>query len=181
MKLTGDQLNSQRGRFRTKDLPELAKKTVGAPVLIGHQKQSRPIAKFFDGKVRDFGEQGRFTVNGFFFPSARSDASDLALDLDAGILNEASISFRCTTLTCSECGEDIRTSKCPHFLTEENEVFYFYDGIEDVLEGSIVFRGAHPNTGIVEMNKADRQTELWKPKRTRRFIRAGQTIERSVR
>ena len=44
MKLTGNQLNSQGGRFFDEDMPKLAAMSVGAPVLIGHLKSSKPIA-----------------------------------------------------------------------------------------------------------------------------------------
>lgn len=143
MKLTGDSLNSQLGRFHTEDLGKLAKKTIGAPVLIGHNKDSAPIARFFDGKVQE-----GFTVNAFYFPRGVV-GDELANNIDMGIFAEASISFTCEKLSCSECGNDIRDyEKCNH-LPGKDGVFYWYEQIGHVLEGSIVYRGAHPDTGMV--------------------------------
>ena len=142
MRLTGDQLNSQLGRFHKEDLAGLAKKTIGAPVLIGHNKGGAPIARFFDGKV----EEG-YTINAFYFPRG-AVGDDLANNIDMGIFAEASISFTCEKLACSECGNEIRAMDCEHYPGKDG-VFYWYEQIKRVLEGSIVYRGAHPDTGIV--------------------------------
>lgn len=142
MKLTGDKLNSQLGRFHTEDLSSLAEMTVGAPVLIGHNKGGAPIARFFDGKAQD-----GFTINAFYFPRG-TVGNELANNIDMGIFSEASISFTCEKLACSECDNDIRMPKCSH-MPGKDGVFYWYEQIGRVLEGSIVYRGAHPDTGMV--------------------------------
>jgi len=69
--------------------------------------------------------------------------------IDSGVYNEASIAFLYRTPTCSICGEDLR--QCPHWpgrTYDGSLCFYWYDGVERVMEGSIVYRGAAEGTGF---------------------------------
>ena len=175
MKLTGDKLNSQYGRFRTESLPTLAKMCVGAPVLIGHDKQSKPIAKIYDGYVNEC-----FVVTPFYFPKGRSDADDLAIDIDSRVLSECSISIQFTKATCGLCGRNMMSwFDCPHIpgreypKTDEHEggiAFYWYDNVKKVLEGSIVYRGAHPDTGFVDLSENTEWSEIIEKKQAVRTL-----------
>lgn len=182
MKLTGDKLNSQFGRFRTETLPKLAKMCIGAPVLIGHNKGSKPIAKIYDGYV-----ENHFVITPFYFPKGRSDADDLAIDIDSRVLSECSISFQFKRATCSLCGGNMMSwSECPHIpgkeypATKEHSggvAFYWYDDIIKVLEGSIVYRGAHPDTGFIDLtNHEEWQTIIAQKRATRTLILPGGKI-----
>jgi hypothetical protein len=147
MKLTGDAENSYHGRFHTKDLPVLIQMTESAPVLECHNKYSSlPIGRFFDGKVQKISDVS-FTVNAFYFGKT-GRGSEIAENIDIGVYNECSISFVCGKMQCSECEHDIRTWLCRHY-PGVNGVFYWYENLKEVLEGSIVYRGAHPDTGFV--------------------------------
>lgn len=154
MRLTGNQMNAYYGRFRDQDLPKVAELTIGAPVLTGHDKTMLPVGRYFDGEVIE--EQGKlFTLNGFYFPREWSGAQDLASRIDSGVVSECSISFQCDQITCGLDGLDIRDMDCPHIPGKEYPAgglcFYWYDGIERVLEGSLVYRGAHPDTGFGQL------------------------------
>ncbi len=101
----------------------------------------------------------RYIVPKFYWPKAHSAAEDFRVLLDAGIISEASISFVFDKPACSICGKDIR--QCEHepgALYGLRLCHYYYDGIERVLEGSFVYRGAEPGTGILaaiaELKKA---------------------------
>jgi hypothetical protein len=148
-RLAGDAVDSQFGCFRSHDLPRVLELTHGAPALIGHNRQSLAVARFFGGSVEEHLGH-RYIVPRFYWPKAHSAAEDFRVLLDAGIINEASISFVFDKPACSICGKDIR--QCEHepgALYGLRLCHYFYDGIERVLEGSFVYRGAEPGTGIL--------------------------------
>jgi len=153
LRLAGNQVNNQGGCFRDKDLKKLLKMVQGAPLLAGHVKEMIPIGRFFGGEIVEH-QAGQFIAPKFYWPKDRSDAEDLRIDIDSGIACEASISFGFQKPTCSICGEDIRM--CDHQVGEEYKTgvcFYWYDNIVRVSEGSLVYRGAHPNTGIQADNE----------------------------
>lgn len=147
-RLANDQVDSRFGRFRREDLPRLLELVQGAPVLIGHDRRTLGVARFFGGSVEQRGEAA-WVIPKFYWPRAHSRAEDLRVMLDSGVYNEVSIAFLYRTPTCSICGADLRN--CPHWpgRTYEGELcFFWYDGIERVTEGSLVYRGASPGTGI---------------------------------
>jgi hypothetical protein len=148
-RLAGDAVDSQLGCFRTADLSRVLELTHGAPALIGHNRQSLAVARFFGGNVEEH-DGHHYIVPKFYWPKAHSAAEDFRVLLDCGIISEASISFTFDTPTCSICGKDIR--QCEHepgTLYGLKLCHYYYDGIDRVLEGSFVYRGAEPGTGIL--------------------------------
>ncbi|MDP8207619.1 MAG: hypothetical protein P9L92_13210 [Candidatus Electryonea clarkiae] len=147
-RLANDQIDSRFGRFHIDDIPRLIELVQGAPVLIGHDRQSLGVARFFGGEVEKRGDT-TWAIPKFYFPRAYSQSEDLRIMLDSGIYNEASIAFLYQKPTCNICDEDLR--QCPHWpgKTYEGKLcFYWYDGIERVTEGSLVYRGAVQGTGF---------------------------------
>ena len=159
-RLAGDATDAYHGRFRTGDLPKLLSMVQGAPLLVGHNKRSLGVARFFGGTIEDQ-EDNKYIVPCFYWLRGHSSSEDLRVAIDGGLYNEASISFAYQTPTCSVCGKDIRG--CDHLpgrkavrlsraLTRSPEnddsVFYYYDNVVAVLEGSLVYRGAQPGTGF---------------------------------
>ena len=119
-------------------------------MLIGHNKRSLGVARFFGGSVEKH-EENSYIVPQFYWLRGHSSAEDLRVAIDGGLYSEASISFAYKKPTCSVCGKDIRTCEhLPGSLCEgQNEpVFYYYDSVVAVLEGSLVYRGAQPGTGF---------------------------------
>ena len=102
-RLASDQTDSRFGRFRTEDLPRLLELVQGAPVLIGHDRRTLGIARFFGGEVEKRGEAS-WIVPRFYWPRAHSQADDLRVMIDSGVYNEASIAFVYQKPTCSNCG-----------------------------------------------------------------------------
>ncbi len=148
-RLAGDVLDSKGGCFRTEDLPRLLEMVQGAPALIGHDRSQKPTARFFGGSIEEH-DGHRYIVPKFYWLKAHSHAEDLRLEIDGGLINEASIAFLFTTPTCSICGGDIRD--CEHQVGEQYngcDCFYYYDGIDMVTEGSLVYRGAEPGTALL--------------------------------
>jgi hypothetical protein len=149
-RLAGDAIDTYYGRFRTEELPKLLVLVQGAPLLVGHNKRSLGVARFFGGSVAEH-EKRNYIVPGFYWLRGHSSAEDLRVAIDGGLYSEASISFVYEKPTCSVCGEDIRT--CDHLPGSPGEgdgepVFYYYDNVAAVLEGSLVYRGAQPGTGF---------------------------------
>lgn len=147
-RLASDRVDSRFGCFRTEDLPELLEMVQGAPVLIGHDRRTLGVARFFGGTLEKRGE-ATWIIPSFYWPKAHSKADDLRIMIDSGVYNEASIAFQYRQPTCSICGKDLRS--CAHWPGRDYDgktCIYWYDGVEKVLEGSLVFRGAAAGTGF---------------------------------
>lgn len=154
-RLASDQVDSRFGRFRHEDLPQLLNLVSGAPVLIGHDKRTLGVARFFGGSIENR-EEVSWVIPKFYWPKGTSQSDDLRIMIDSGVYNEASIAFVYRTPICSICGKDLRS--CAHWPGREYDgelCFFYYDGIERVTEGSLVYRGAAPGTGM-ELNSDDR-------------------------
>ena len=145
-------------RFSGKALHEIARKVVGESVLAGHDKHSLPVARFFRATVVDrpevpdpeTGRPTHWVRAWFYWLKETQGASDLALNIDGGIYREVSISWRYRGGRCSICNRP--THSCAHVPGEIYEGLRCYtwiDEVVDVLEGSLVYRGADRETGIL--------------------------------
>jgi hypothetical protein len=155
MYIVSDQINSQGGCFAEDELDRLAGLIVDSPVIIGHQRDSLPLARNF--KAHKVKIDGRMWVKSYFYWMKDSEgAEDLKNNIDGGIYKECSISFLFNLPECSICGRDIR--ECRHIPFREydvdsggREIAHFkYREIEKVLETSLVFRGSIPDTHITD-------------------------------
>ncbi|MBZ0266163.1 hypothetical protein K8I28_16015 [bacterium] len=147
-RLASDQIDSRFGRFRSDDLPRLLELVNGAPVLIGHDRRTLGVARFFGGEVQKRGDS-TWILPLFYWHKEHSQAEDLRVMIDSGVYSEASIAFLYQKPTCSICGNDLR--QCSHWPGRKYDgklAFYWYDEIERVTEGSLVYRGAAPGTGF---------------------------------
>ncbi len=148
-RLAGDAIDSHFGCFRTSDLTRLLTLTHGAPALIGHNRYSTAVARFFGGTLESYLNH-RYIVPNFYWPKAHSGAEDFRVLLDCGIITEASIAFTFEKPACSICGHDIRDCEHdPGVQYGKQLCHYWYDGVDRVLEGSFVYRGSEPGTGIL--------------------------------
>jgi hypothetical protein len=155
MYIVSDQVNSYGGKFPADEHPCLMELLIDAPVLVGHRKDSLPIARNFHAEpaVRD----GVNWIKVYFYwLKSAVDAEDLRCNIDGGIYKECSISFIFSFPECSICGEDMR--HCRHRPFEryniesgEKETAYFnYRQIEKVLETSLVYRGSIDDTALTK-------------------------------
>ncbi len=148
-RLAGDVLDVKGGCFRTADLPRLLEMVQGAPALIGHNRNSLAVARFFGGAIEEF-DGHSYIVPKLYWLKAHSRAEDLRVEIDGGLVNEASIAFYFSKPICSICGNDIR--ECSHSVGTDYKgqaCFYYYDGVDMVTEGSLVYRGAEPGTALL--------------------------------
>jgi hypothetical protein len=145
MYVVNDLVNSHGGRFRRDDLAKLCELIVDTPVLVGHNRAETPLARTFYAELEEKGSV--LWLKSYFYWPKSDEKDDLLVKIDSGILKECSISFTYTFPECSLCGEDIR--KCPHDLTESSAHF-IYNGITQVLETSLVYKGSVKGTYITD-------------------------------
>jgi hypothetical protein len=152
MFLVSDEVNSYGGRFPKEELPKIAELVIDSPVIVGHTKERLPIARNFKAELVE--RDGKNWVKVWFYWLKNStDALSLKENIDHGIYKECSLGFVFEFPECSICGEDMR--RCQHipfktYSTEDGgkEAFFNYRNITKVLETSLVYRGAVPNTSM---------------------------------
>jgi len=152
MYVVNDRVNSFGGRFPVDEHPRLAELLVDSPVLVGHRKDKLPVARTFHAVTCE--EDGEAWVKAYFYWLKSADgAESLRENIDAGIYKECSIGFTFVLAECSVCGRDIRLCDHEPFQTysvggSDQTCHFLYRKIERVLESSLVYRGATPNTHI---------------------------------
>ena len=159
MYIASNEVNSFGGRFPADELSVLAEMIIDSPVMVGHRKDRLPIGRNFHAEVVD--RDGRIWLKSYFYWLKSSQgAESLKENIDGGIYKECSIGFMFNLPECSICGKDIRT--CAHQPFEEytsngaKEACHFnYRKLERVLETSLVYRGAVPDTTVSKDLKAD--------------------------
>ncbi len=145
MFVVSDSVNAYGGRFDRVDLPEIARMFIDSPVLIGHNKGGLPVARNFWAETIE--KDGKLWIKSYFYWLKQTEnAERLALNIDAGIYKECSVSFVYDKPECSACGQDIRT--CGHQISKD--IHFYYRGVEKILETSLVYRGAIPGTSITD-------------------------------
>ncbi len=152
MYIVSDRVNSAGGRFPAEDHETLAGLLIDSPVLVGHRKDSLPIARNFHAEAVQKGDEHWIKVY-FYWLKKAEGAENLRNNIDGGIYKEGSISFIFGLPECGICGEDIRS--CEHrpfrkYVKEgrEIEAYFNYRRIFRVLETSLVYRGAVHDTSI---------------------------------
>lgn len=175
MYVVSDEVNSFGGRFPADELENVARLMIDSPVMVGHRKDKLPIARNFHARVEQRGEH--LWVKSYFYWLKKADnARDLQENIDGGIYKECSIGFTFHLAECSICSRDIRV--CEH------EPFKIYSGrnghtseacrfdyrrIDRVLETSLVYRGALPNTSVTKELTAAASTRLKRPEMINRL------------
>jgi len=145
MYIVSDAINSYQGRFDRSDLPAIAKLFIDSPVLIGHNKSGLPVARNFWAETVE--KDGQLWIKSYFYWLKDVDGADrLRLNIDSGIYKECSVSFTYTVPECSACGKDIRF--CGHQVGDS--LFFYYRGVENILETSLVYRGSVPDTSMTD-------------------------------
>jgi len=153
MFLISDQVNSYGGCFPSDEHENLASLLIDSPVLVGHTKDKLPIARNFKAELAE--KDGVNWVKVWFYWLKETTGSlPLKENIDHGIYKECSIGFSFEFPECSICGEDMR--RCQHIPfksytdpgAEPTQAYFNYRKIHKVLETSLVYRGALPNTSI---------------------------------
>jgi len=155
MYIASDQVNSFGGRFPRDEMETLARLLIDSPVMVGHRKDRLPIGRNFHAVIESRGEST--WVKGYFYwLKGSADAERLKENIDGGIYKECSIGFTFKFARCSICHRDIRScshqplKSYPDAGGQVRECCFEYRQIEKVLETSLVYRGAQPNTSITK-------------------------------
>jgi hypothetical protein len=152
MFLVSDEVNSYGGRFPQEELPKIAELVIDSPMIVGHTKERLPIARNFKAELVSKDERTWVKV-WFYWLKNSKDSLSLKENIDHGIYKECSLGFVFEFPECGICGEDMR--RCHHipfktYPTEDGgkEAFFNYRNVTKVLETSLVYRGAVPNTSM---------------------------------
>ncbi|MCP4703135.1 MAG: hypothetical protein GY865_00875 [candidate division Zixibacteria bacterium] len=153
MYIVSDEVNSYGGRFPDDEFETVMNLIVDSPVLVGHRKDSLPIARNFHTEQKQKGNTNWIKVYFYWLKNAKG-AETLKNNIDGGIYKECSISFTFSLPECSICGDDIR--RCGHrpfkeYQTasgEKSTASFNYRKIDKVLETSIVYRGSVHDTTL---------------------------------
>ncbi|MCJ7508919.1 MAG: hypothetical protein MUO85_09360, partial [candidate division Zixibacteria bacterium] len=162
MFLVSDQINSYGGRFPQEELAKIVELVIDSPVMVGHKKEKLPIARNFKAELVEK-DNVKWVKVWFYWLKSAEGALSLKENIDHGIYKECSVAFLFELPECSICKEDMR--KCPHIPFKNypiadnqddkpctsgvhSKAYFNYRGINQVLETSLVYRGAVPNTSI---------------------------------
>jgi len=161
MWICNDMIDSYFSRFNHEALSTISEKFPGAPVLVGHQKATLPIGRFFKAALVAREDGHEWVRSWFYYPKGMNlgdgmTSEDIEKGIDAGLYMECSISWAFKKAICSICAKDIR--ECPHIPGKEYAIdgdpskmklcWYETAEITDVLEGSFVFKGGQHGTSI---------------------------------
>lgn len=130
-----------------------------APLMMDHNMEGSPYGKFFYSEVHpnEFGYQ---ELRGYMYVDPTEEA--IAAKVDNGTIDEVSIAFAATEMRCNKCGWDyakalaednilplmLRTCENGHQIGKDGTHLEL-DGVKDVLELSVVSRGAAKNSKII--------------------------------
>jgi|GEM_PF-1710638 len=153
MYLVSDQVNSYGGKFPLDEQKRITELVIDAPVLMGHNKEKLPIGRNFKAELVDRDEKSWVKVWFYWLKNSQGSES-LKENIDHGIYKECSLGFTFEFPECSICLEDIR--KCQHLPFKvyldssgnQKQAHFNYRKIVKVLETSIVYRGATPDTAF---------------------------------
>lgn len=155
MYIISDRINSFGGRFPADEHPGLAKLLIDSPVLIGHRKDTLPVARNFHAETVKR-ENSNWIKLYFYWLKNADKGEDLRKNIDGGIYKECSISFIFNFPECSICGSDIRECRHRPFVKyktntgEKKQAYFSYRQILRVLETSLVYRGSVQETSITD-------------------------------
>ena len=155
MYIVSDRVNSYGGCFPADEHSRLIELMIDSPVLIGHRKDSLPIARNFHAETIQKDQTNWIKVY-FYWLKNSEKGEDLKNNIDGGIYKECSISFIFNFPECSICGSDIR--ECRHrplekYETDDGqqlEAYFNYRQVLKVLETSLVYRGSVQDTSITD-------------------------------
>jgi len=129
------------------------------PLMMDHDMRGTPYGKFFYGEAIPM-ENGETELRGYLYVD--NSEEKIITKLNAGSIDEVSIQFLSEKMLCSECGYDYMeaaanddympfiTLECGegHKIGEEG-VHTNLIGVEEVMELSLVSRGAAKNSKII--------------------------------
>jgi len=119
--LCDNEIDRDLERFDSEALPVLAKMFVGKTGIFDHCASAKnQRARIFDaecitdeGRKTQAGEAYRCISAKAYIPQTKANAA-LIEEIDSGIKKEVSVGCAMARVTCSVCGEELRTGSCTH-------------------------------------------------------------------
>lgn len=138
-------------------LQQIARQIPGQSVLAGHNRNTLPLARFYHAEVvqRGLDEAGQpilFVRAWFYWLRETEGSRDLLLKIDGGIYREVSLAWQFSEWRCSVC--DAQRGECRHIPGKqygETVCRRIIDSIDQVLEGSLVYKAADRGTWLAGM------------------------------
>lgn len=146
-------------QFTRAALEQIARLIVGQSVLPGHDRRSLPLARFYRAQVIErIGEPHpvHFVRAWFYWLRDTSGAKDLLLNIDGGIYREASLAWKFNQWRCSIC--NAHNNQCSHRPGErygDTTCYRLIDSVNEVLEGSLVYKSADRSTNVTGARSAE--------------------------
>lgn len=177
MNLCNDQWDRAFERFSPGVLANLGKSLPGRAVLVGHNYDSAPVARFYRSEVVRDAETGWRWLQAYWYTPRTQATEELRSLVDSGVWSYVSVGFYWDWLQCDLCGENYLGGVCPHLAGElypaseamsddvmaaDDGMVYgtvTYRGKADAVEGSIVYLGCQYDAAIVKAKSAGEPTE----------------------
>lgn len=165
-KLVGDKMIPRRFYKLTPNfLRKLAAQArEGVSLLLDHSwtnlgVMTIPIGRTFDSRLQMDGDE--LALYADHYMKLGQEVNGIKVDqiadgIDAGTIFDTSIGFTITSQTCSICGQEYFGGGCPHIRGREYDTKLCTVDINDgdLMENSLVFDGAYPGAGVVNMSAA---------------------------
>ena len=159
IRLTGNQMTDQYTKFPDSELERFAVQinSSGAPMLSAHMTDETPMGQFYQAGVTVQPDGVRW-LDTYAYWIATDDGIELAQQIDAGIINEASIGVYLERRICSISGLNYYDSR--YYAGEEYDITDPQTGVTtrqlcfrwlvgcEIAEGSLCYRGSHPGTQV---------------------------------
>lgn len=144
--------DSDHCQFSLKALQSISEKIIGQSVMVGHNRSSLPLARFFKSSIvekkdEQSNEPIYFVRAWFYWMRDTSGAKDLLLNIDGGIYREVSLAWRFQEWSCSVCSK--QNGRCDHKpgeMYQNQKCVRVIHHVTDVMEGSLVYKSADKDT-----------------------------------
>lgn len=182
MMLANDQRDTYFSRFTESGLHEIAELLPGRPVMVGHNIERLPVARFFRGDVvkstlgAPRGKMATWVRALFYMPNDEVGQA-ITRRMDLGVYRDASAGWKCTGTECSLDGENIRScGHTPGEVYERGLCEFRFSGVTRMLEGSLVYSGAQRGTTTFIPDSVRRSEESFDEKEVMLWTRVADAI-----
>lgn len=191
--LCDNDIDREYEMFTDSALEELAKMFVGKTGIIDHEASSEnQTARIFfcrvervEGKTNQVDKEYKRLIARAYMPRSKKN-EDLILEIDSGIKKEVSIGCAVDSITCSICGEDVKSGLCEHVKGRKYKLntglrtcYLILDNPKDAYEWSFVAVPAQKEAGVIKSFKGHMEGGETKMQDIIKKMSLGETISLS--
>ena len=188
--LCDNDIDREYERFTDNSLDILSKLFVGKTGIMDHETSSEnQTARIFscrvesvDGRVNQVNMPYRRLVARAYMPRSKKN-EDFILELDSGIKKEVSVGCSVDSITCSICGEDVKSGICEHIKGREYKLssgthicHMILDNPKDAYEWSFVAVPAQKEAGVIKAFSAAMEGGELKMQDVIKKLKLGDTV-----